>query len=113
MTYKLPWSFDADRPHTFVCYSHRDRAAVLEQIRDLHDAGFNIWFDEGMHAGSEWPEELAKAISGCECLLYFVTPSSVATFTPSGITTLATSIRPIRDSSRLSSTRTASLASNL
>lgn len=78
MAYKQPWSYDAERPHVFVCYSHGDRATVLDQIRDLHDAGFNIWFDEGIHAGSEWPEELANAISGCNCLLYFVTSSSVA-----------------------------------
>jgi Tol biopolymer transport system component len=52
---------------------------VLSEIRALHEAGINVWFDEGMHAGSEWPEELANAISGCECLLYFVTPASVAT----------------------------------
>jgi serine/threonine-protein kinase len=79
MAYKQPWSYDADRSHIFVCYSHADRSAVLQQIRELHDEGFNIWYDEGMHAGSEWPEELANAISGCECLLYFVTPASVAT----------------------------------
>lgn len=53
MAFKQPWSYDADRPHIFVCYSHADRSTVLKQIRDLHGAGFNVWFDEGMHAFKE------------------------------------------------------------
>ena len=70
MSVREPWSYDSNSSHVFVCYSHANRSTVLNEIRDLHDQGFNLWFDEsGMHAGSEWPEELANAIGNCHCFL--------------------------------------------
>ena len=42
----------------------------------MNDLGFNIWYDEGIEAGSEWREEIANAITNTCLFLYFVTPDS-------------------------------------
>ncbi len=75
-----PIADDAESAHVFVCYSHspRDGTVVFAEMAALREAGITLWFDEGMDPGSEWPEELATAISTCKALLFFVSPASVA-----------------------------------
>ncbi|MBT8103167.1 MAG: TIR domain-containing protein [Gammaproteobacteria bacterium] len=71
-------AYDGDESYIFVCYSHRDTAAVYSEIRRLQDMDVNVWYDEGIDAGLEWTDRLADAISGCSTFLYFVSPASVA-----------------------------------
>ncbi|MCH7744125.1 MAG: TIR domain-containing protein, partial [Proteobacteria bacterium] len=42
----------------------------------LKESGFNIWYDEGIEAGTEWTDALAGAIKQAKLFLYFVTPDS-------------------------------------
>ena len=70
-------AYTGDEPYVFVSYSHTDSSAVFPQLIWLKESGFNIWYDEGIEAGTEWREELAKSIEGAKLLLYFVTADSV------------------------------------
>ncbi len=45
----------------FVCYAHADKNIVYPEIRWLHDQGINLWYDEGISAGAEFPERLGSA----------------------------------------------------
>ena len=65
--------------YVFVCYSHEDEDAVLEEIHWLEDQGATVWYDMRIGPGSEWSDELAVAIKGASHFLYFITPRSVAT----------------------------------
>ncbi|NKB97377.1 MAG: TIR domain-containing protein [Pseudomonadales bacterium] len=66
-------------PYVFVCYSHADKDSVFAEIRWLQDQSFNVWYDTtGIGPGSEWNDEIARAIKGAEHFLYFITPRSVA-----------------------------------
>ena len=71
-------AYEGGDPYVFVCYAHDDRARVYPELIRLRDRGTNIWYDEGISPGSEWTEELAKAIGGCSHFLYFISPASVA-----------------------------------
>jgi TolB-like protein len=51
---------------------------VFKELTDLKSAGVHIWYDEGIEAGREWRDEIAKAISNAAVLIYFVTPNSVS-----------------------------------
>lgn len=62
----------------FVCYAHEDRGTVYPELRWLRDQGFNIWYDEGIAPGEEWPDRIARAIEQAEHFLFYVTPSSAA-----------------------------------
>lgn len=65
-----------DSPYAFVSYSHRDSARVVPLIGLLQDLGMSVWYDEGIEAGSEWPEYIADSLSCAECLIAFITPNS-------------------------------------
>ena len=69
-------AYDGDGPYVFVCYAHADRKAVYAELRWLHEQGINIWYDEGISAGAEFPESLGRAILDARMLLYYVSPNS-------------------------------------
>ena len=65
-------------PYIFISYAHKDSEQVFKEISRLHKAGYKIWYDEGIEASTEWPEEIANAVLGCAAFLVFVTPRSTA-----------------------------------
>jgi len=71
-------AYKGDGPYVFVSYSHDDAELVYPEITRLKDAGFNIWYDEGISPGATWRDEVALALTECKVFLYFVTPRSVA-----------------------------------
>lgn len=71
-------AYSGDKPYVFVCYSHTDEDQVYAEIRWLQHQGINVWYDTtGIGPGSEWNDEIAKAIKGANQFLYFLTPNSV------------------------------------
>ena len=62
-------AYSGDEPYVFISYAHKDSEFVFDEISMLHDAGYNIWYDEGIEASNEWPEEIANAVIGCAAFL--------------------------------------------
>ena len=50
---------------------------VFGVIKKLADARFRIWYDEGIEPGNEWPEEVGKALTGCQLFLVFMSPAAM------------------------------------
>ena len=71
-------AYDGDEPYVFVCYAHKDARVVYEELSWLRDRGVNIWYDEGITPGEEFPERLGKAILNASLVLFYVSPCSVA-----------------------------------
>jgi formylglycine-generating enzyme required for sulfatase activity/outer membrane protein assembly factor BamB len=71
-------AYQGDEPYVFISYAHKDAAVVYEEITRLHEAGSNLWYDEGIEASNEWPEEIANAVIHCSVFLVFVSPRSTA-----------------------------------
>lgn len=72
-----PSANSADDDFTFVCYAHVNSQAVYEDIEWLQDQGLNVWYDEGITAGSQWREELGEAIEQCSAFLIFLSEASL------------------------------------
>ncbi len=70
-------AYKGDEPYIFVCYAHDDSAIVYPEMVWLREQGANLWYDEGIEAGTEWREELGQAIKHAGLFLYFVTPDSI------------------------------------
>jgi len=70
-------SYTGDQPFFFVSYGHADSELVYPEMRWLQEAGFNLWFDEGIHVGSVWRQAIADALSGAAGMLFVATKSSV------------------------------------
>ena len=71
-------AYDGNEPYVFVCYAHADAKAVYRELVWLRDRGVNVWYDEGITPGEEFPERLGKAILDASLVLFYVSPRSVA-----------------------------------
>ena len=71
-------AYTGDNPYVFVSYAHADGELVFREIRKLHEAGYRIWYDEGIDPGNDWPEHIAKAVIDCDLFLMFTSPRSAA-----------------------------------
>jgi TolB-like protein len=70
-------AYNGPDPYIFVSYAHDDAATVYPELMRIREAGFNIWYDEGIRPGSTWRDEVALALTQCSLFLFFVTPRSV------------------------------------
>ncbi len=70
-------AYAGDEPYLFVSYSRADAEIVFPELSWLRNQGCNVWYDDGIRAGAEWPEELAAAIKGADRFLLLATPNSV------------------------------------
>tara|TARA_B100000035_G_scaffold232623_1_gene200863 strand:+ start:911 stop:2347 length:1437 start_codon:yes stop_codon:yes gene_type:complete len=70
-------AYSGEGPYTFVSYAHADKVVVFDAMRQLHDQGANIWYDEGIKPAGEWVEEIAHAIKASSLFLVFISPRSV------------------------------------
>lgn len=70
-------AYNGDDPYVFVCYAHKDSAVVYADLVQLRDSGVNIWYDEGIPAGTAWRGEIAGAIKGAQKFIFYVSEASL------------------------------------
>jgi len=76
----LPPPFQAytgKEPYVFVSYAHMDGTSVFPDIARLHEAGYRLWYDEGIDPGNEWPEVVATALPNSTSFLVFISSNAV------------------------------------
>ncbi len=61
-------------PYVFISYKTEDSEQVAKYAEYLHDNGINVWYDNGLHAGSDWESYLMTVIENpnCKAVLLFV-----------------------------------------
>ena len=67
----------AESGYIFASYSHKNMKEVFSVIKKLADARYRIWYDEGIEPGNEWPEEVGKALTGCQLFVVFMSPAAM------------------------------------
>ena len=72
-----PKVYQGNDPFVFVSYSHKDQEKVFEIINDLMLCACNLWYDNGIHSGSDWNLEIAEHLLNAECILFMVTANSI------------------------------------
>ena len=70
-------AYSGSESYVFVCYAHKDSDRVYADLTRLNDEGINLWYDEGIPAGSSWRAEIAGAIQGASKLLFFISKASL------------------------------------
>jgi hypothetical protein len=64
--------YEGKQPYIFISYAHKDNAAVLPIIHKLQNEGFRVWYDEGIEAGSEWPDYIAFHLKHSKCIVSMI-----------------------------------------
>lgn len=70
-------AYEGSNSYIFICYSHDDSGSVYDDLMKMHQDGINIWYDEGIPAGTAWRGEIAEAIKGASKLLFFISEKSL------------------------------------
>jgi hypothetical protein len=69
-------AYKGPKPFVFVSYAHKDSSLVFPELVKLSSWGFNIWYDEGIDPGNEWPDEIAQALKNSAYFIFFVSGNS-------------------------------------
>ncbi len=66
-------------PQVFISYSRRDLPFVEHLVKDLKNAGLEVWFDlSGLEGGQRWGSEIQDAIRKSQNFIVVLSPHSVA-----------------------------------
>ena len=71
-----PKAYTGKDKYIFISYSHKDNDRVFPIISALQEK-YNVWFDEGIHFGTEWEDEIADRLLNCELFIFIVSPNSL------------------------------------
>lgn len=66
---------DESKPYIFISYAHKDSEKVYPILERLSKAGFNIWYDKGIEAGSTWDDDIALHIDNASYFMAYVSAS--------------------------------------
>lgn len=71
------FAYQGIEPYIFISYAHKDSGVVLPIIKSLNEAGFLVWYDEGIEAGTEWPEFVAKRLYQSSVVIAFISNAAL------------------------------------
>lgn len=64
--------------HIFISYSHKDTDYAHKLADALQNKGINVWIDERLDYGSQWPHEIQKQLDTCSAFIVIMSPRSFA-----------------------------------
>ncbi|MBR1757691.1 MAG: TIR domain-containing protein [Lachnospiraceae bacterium] len=69
--------YEGSEDYIFISYAHKNAEEVGRLLDRMHDAGYRIWYDDGIAPGSEWPEYIAHHLNKAAVCLALVSPASI------------------------------------
>ena len=70
--------YTGSEPYVFISYAHADEEAVGSVLENLEQNGVRFWYDDGIEAGSEWPEYIAERLAAADTMIAFVSNAYAA-----------------------------------
>ncbi|MBQ3489268.1 MAG: toll/interleukin-1 receptor domain-containing protein [Clostridia bacterium] len=70
-------TYKGNEKYIFVSYAHKDSEKVLPVIEDMQRAGFRVWYDTGIEAGTEWPAYIEESLEKSAVVLAFISTASI------------------------------------
>ena len=62
--------------YIFISYSHKDKEYAHRLEKALKRKGFEVWLDDRIDYGTQWPKTIAEELDGCEALILIMTVHS-------------------------------------
>ena len=75
---RLPFESTDEKPYIFASYGHDDKEKVFPLLKQLYEAGFNVWYDEGITIGEKYDEVIESHIRGSSVFLLFASSLSLS-----------------------------------
>lgn len=69
--------YEGQEPFIFISYAHKNSDQVMPILEKLDEAGYRVWYDDGIAPGSEWPEYIAEHLNACSVVIAFVSQQSI------------------------------------
>ncbi len=69
--------YQGDEAYVFISYAHADDQAVGSILENLEKSGVRFWYDDGIEAGSEWPEYIAERLASANMMIAFLSNAYV------------------------------------
>lgn len=69
--------YEGKENYIFVSYAHKDNDVVLPIIKALMKDNFRVWYDAGIEAGTEWPENVAEHLCNSNLVLIFLSQNAL------------------------------------
>jgi hypothetical protein len=70
-------AYSGDKPYIFVSYAHVNKDIVFPLIKQLHDKGYRVWYDEGIDPSTEWRKIITEHLMPATAVLVFLSPEAV------------------------------------
>lgn len=70
--------YEGEKLYVFISYAHKDKERVLPILRKLSEAGYRLWYDEGIDPGTEWDKNIAEHIVNCGYFIAFMSENYLA-----------------------------------
>lgn len=51
--------YEGNEPYIFFSYCREDAEIVYPIIEQMAEEGFRVWYDNGIHVGDDWPQQIA------------------------------------------------------
>ncbi|MBZ0307551.1 MAG: toll/interleukin-1 receptor domain-containing protein, partial [Anaerolineae bacterium] len=64
-------------PNIFISYSRADRPFTRELAKRLRRAYMEVWYDDKLHGGEVWWEEILTSIRECDVFMYLISHDSL------------------------------------
>ncbi len=64
-------------PNIFISYSRADRPFTRELAKRLRRAYMEVWYDDKLHGGEVWWEEILTSIRECDIFMYLISHASL------------------------------------
>jgi hypothetical protein len=62
--------------YVFISYSHLDEAYAHRLAIAMQAAGINVWLDDRIDYGAQWPREIQTRLEGCSAFILVMSPNS-------------------------------------
>lgn len=62
--------------HIFISYSHKDKKYVHKLQKALQDEGFEVWIDDRIDYGDEWPTIIQRHLDDCDAFIVVLTDNA-------------------------------------
>ena len=70
-------AYKGKEKYIFISYAHKDSERVLPILEAMQRAGFRVWYDTGIEAGTEWPAYIEESLEKSSVVIAFLSHHSV------------------------------------